>query len=157
MWAWRHPSGVGWRPLQARPLNFPLGCGPGDPQARPLNFPLGCGLGDLQGMLGYHPPGDLVRHAGIPPAMHAGIPPPLYTEFLTHATENITLPQTLFAGGNKRTPFQWPGTGTYILSIVTVCKRSCGKVMFSQVFVKNSVHRGMTCLEGGMCMAGCAW
>ena len=25
---------------------------------------------------------------------------PLGTEFLTHATENITLPQTLFAGGN---------------------------------------------------------
>ena len=26
--------------------------------------------------------------------------PPLWTEFLTHATENITLPQTSFAGGN---------------------------------------------------------
>ena len=25
-------------------------------QARPLNFPPGCGPGDLQGMLGYHPP-----------------------------------------------------------------------------------------------------
>ena len=34
------------------------------------------------------------RHAGIPPAMHAGIAPPLWTEFLTHACENITLPQT---------------------------------------------------------------
>ena len=28
-------------------------------------------------------------------------PPPLWTEFLTHAYENITLPQTSFAGGNK--------------------------------------------------------
>ena len=28
-------------------------------------------------------------------------PPPPWTEFLTHATENITFPQTSFAGGNK--------------------------------------------------------
>ena len=55
------------------------------------------------------------RHAGIPPARHAGIPPPPldtckacwdtippWTEFLTHASENITLPQTLFAGGNNK-------------------------------------------------------
>ena len=27
--------------------------------------------------------------------------PPLWTEFLTHASENITLPQTSFAGGNE--------------------------------------------------------
>ena len=27
--------------------------------------------------------------------------PPLWTETLTHATENITLPETSFAGGNK--------------------------------------------------------
>ena len=51
------PQVWAWRPLQARPLNFPIECGPGD----------------LQGMLGYHPP----------PC----------TEFLTHASENITLPQ----------------------------------------------------------------
>ena len=33
-----------------------------------------------------------------------GVPaqvPPLWTEFLTHAYENITLPQTSFAGGNN--------------------------------------------------------
>ena len=30
-----------------------------------------------------------------------------------------------------------------ILNFFTVCKRSCGKVMFSQACVKNSVHRGM--------------
>ena len=29
-------------------------------------------------------------------------PPPLWTEFLTHASENITLPQTSFAGGNNK-------------------------------------------------------
>ena len=28
-------------------------------------------------------------------------PPPLWTKFLTHATENFTLPQTSFAGGNN--------------------------------------------------------
>ena len=28
--------------------------------------------------------------------------PPLWTEFLTHACENITLPQTSFAGGKKK-------------------------------------------------------
>ena len=39
------------------------------------------------------PPGT--RH---PPG--AGTPPP-WTEFLTHACENITLPQTSFAGGNN--------------------------------------------------------
>ena len=78
VWAWRPP-------LPARPLNFPFGCGPGN----------------LQDMLGYHP--SAARHAGIPPAMHAGIPsPPLpWTEFLTQATKNITLPQTSIAGGKN--------------------------------------------------------
>ena len=36
---------------------------------------------------------------------YGGVPAqvlPLWTEFLTHASENITLPQTLFAGGNNR-------------------------------------------------------
>ena len=52
---------------------------------------------------GIPPPWRTARHAGIPPAMYAGIPPPtpLWTEFLTHASENITLPQTSFSGGNK--------------------------------------------------------
>ena len=67
-----------------------------------IQLPPGVGLDPSGcGMLGYHP--LTARHAGIPPAMHAEIPlptPPLWTEFLTHATENITLPQTLFAGGN---------------------------------------------------------
>ena len=85
-------------------LGYTPGCGPGDPplQARSLNFPPECGLGDP-------PPGQTpqlppwvwawkpARHAGIPPswrpARHAGIPPPHWTEFLTHASENIILPQ----------------------------------------------------------------
>ena len=44
---------------------------------------------DLQGMLGYHLQGMLGYHHPHPP----------WTEFLTHASENITLPQTSFAGG----------------------------------------------------------
>ena len=48
-----------------------------------------------------------------------------------------------------------------ICLVVTVRKRSCGKVMFSEVCVKNSVHGGMhggeACLAGGMCGGGCAW
>ena len=33
--------------------------------------------------------------------------PPLWTEFLTHAYENITLPQTSFAGGKNRKCNTW--------------------------------------------------
>ena len=38
-----------------------------------------------------------------PLSMHTGIqpPPPPWTEGMTHACENITLPQTSFADGNK--------------------------------------------------------
>ena len=57
------------------------------------------------GCLHQAPPGPeppLSRH---PPQEQAPPPRsrhlPLSTEFLTHAAENITLPQTSFAGGNK--------------------------------------------------------
>ena len=33
------------------------------------------------------------------------LPHPPRTEFLTHASENITLPQTSFAGGNNTNPY----------------------------------------------------
>ena len=69
------PQVWAWRPL--RPLSFPPGCGPGDPP------------GYLQGMLGYHLQCMLEYQ------------PPLWTEFLTHASQNITLPQTSFVGVNK--------------------------------------------------------
>ena len=44
------------------------------------------------------------HHYACPPTMHVPLPPPLHppplwTEWLTHASENITLSQTLFAGG----------------------------------------------------------
>ena len=35
--------------------------------------------------------------------------------------------------------------------IITACKSSCGKVMFSQACVKNSVDRGGMCGRGDMC------
>ena len=73
-------------------------------------IPLGCGPENLQGMLNSTPPSwrPAARHAGIPPAMHTGIAPPPQTKFLTHASENITLPQTSFAGGNKASKcFPW--------------------------------------------------
>ena len=76
------------------------------------------------------PPRPAARHAETPPARHVGKPPPqppppetcckacwdttyntcnacwdttnpLWTEFLTHTCENITLPQTSFACGNN--------------------------------------------------------
>ena len=46
--------------------------------------------------------------------------PPLSTEFLTHACENITLPQTSFAGGKK-----WPMTRTYGNWTPLYAHRSC--------------------------------
>ena len=48
------------------------------------------------------PPCTHPRHSCPPSPCHASPPchvPPLWTETLTHATQNITLPQTSFAGG----------------------------------------------------------
>ena len=84
VWTWR-PPGVGqtpqlppwvwtWKTSQARPLNFPPGCGPGDP---PGQTP------------GYHSPRRSARHAGIPPARHTGIPPPPLDRMLSFC-KNIT-------------------------------------------------------------------
>ena len=57
-----------WRPPPpARPLNFPWVWAWRRPPVRPLNLPPWCGPGDP--------------------------PPPPWTEFLTDASENITLPQ----------------------------------------------------------------
>ena len=39
------------------------------------------------------------------PPPHMYPPPPPWTEFLTHACENITLPQTTVADGNERTHY----------------------------------------------------
>ena len=90
VWAWRPPP-------PARPLSLPPGCGPGDP---PMQGILGY---YLQGMLEYHPPppgylqGMLRYHLQCMLGYHT--PSPLWTEFLTHAFENITLPQTCLKMG----------------------------------------------------------
>ena len=89
--------GVG---LDQIPLNFPLGCwpGPDPPQLPPCLWawtrspstsPLVVGLEDS--------PRDQAHTRGTrhPP------PPRPWIEFLTQASENITLPQTSFAGGNE--------------------------------------------------------
>ena len=52
----------------------------------PLNFPLGYG------------PGASPPEQASPPLDQ---PPSPWTEFLTHASKNITLPQTSFAGGKN--------------------------------------------------------
>ena len=47
----------------------------------------------------------LVGEGGVPAWSGGCVPgqvlPPPWTEFLTHASENITLPQTSFAGGKN--------------------------------------------------------
>ena len=50
-----------------------------------------------------HPPDQAPPRPGTPREQTSPPGPgtPLLTEFLTHAYENITLPQTSFAGGNK--------------------------------------------------------
>ena len=104
-WAWRSPQVWACRPPwvwapQARSLNFPLGFGPEtcrecwDTTYPPLETCKACWdttyppLGDLQGMLGYHLQCMLGYH-------------PSPVNRMTDRCKNITLPQTLFAGGNK--------------------------------------------------------
>ena len=128
VWSWSpwiSPLGVG---LDLIPLNFPLGCGPGsDPpefppwvwawiwspsisplavglDLIPLNFPLGCGPGPdppqfppwVWAWRGSPWQGGVSQHA------LRQTPPPTVNR-MTDACENITLPQTSFAGGNKKT------------------------------------------------------
>ena len=45
-------------------------------------------------------PGGVLPAGGLPARGVSLAETPLWTEFLTHAYENITLPQTTFAGGN---------------------------------------------------------
>ena len=93
----RHP------PEQAPPLAAGTPWSRHPPGQIPLNFPLGVALKTCKACWDT-PWIPAARHAGIPPARHVGIVPPLppWTEFLTHASENITLPQTSFAGGNNK-------------------------------------------------------
>ena len=59
--------------------------------------------------------------------------PLLWTEFLTHASENITLPQTSFTGGNDR---NWTEIGS---AIAILCSRlSVGNN--DQILNNNSLY-----------------
>ena len=86
------PLGVG---LDQIPLNFPLGCGPGpdSPQLPPWLWAWTRSPSTSPLVVGLETPPDQT-----PPGTRH---PLLWTEFLTHASENITLPQTSFAGGKK--------------------------------------------------------
>ena len=106
----------GWCGAWPVPPQLPLGCGhgPDPPQLppwvcswtrSPSTSHLGVGLDQIPStspfVMGLETPQD---QAHPPGARHPPRPgtPLLYTEFLTHASENITLPQTSFADGNNR-------------------------------------------------------
>ena len=62
----------------------------------PVSPSMHCSGGGVPG------PGGCTWSGGVylaPGGVPAQEPPPLWTEFLTHASENITLSQTSFAGG----------------------------------------------------------
>ena len=63
----------------------------------PVSPSMHCSQGDV-------PAGGIPAQGGVPAREGLYLPrySPPGTEFLTHATENITFPQTSFAGGNKR-------------------------------------------------------
>ena len=110
VWAWRPPPKCG--PGDPPGVSLETPCPGQTPQLPPWvwawrppsgqipQLPLGCGPGDLQGMLGYHPPpGYLQGMLGCHLQCRLGYLP--WTEFLTHASENITLPVTSFEGGKN--------------------------------------------------------
>ena len=54
------PQVWAWRPL-GQTSQLPPWVWAWNPLSQNLNFPPGCGSGNLQGMLGYHPPRDLLQ------------------------------------------------------------------------------------------------
>ena len=66
------------------------------------------------------PGGACSGGCGIPVCIEADPSPPPWTEFLTHATENITLLQTSFVGGNyKKVMFSLMSVSLYRTSALT--------------------------------------
>ena len=95
-WFWKEEIYRGQTPQNLKfKIFFQKNSKTSTPQARPLNFPLRCGPGDLQGML------ETCKACWDTICNACWDTPLPWTEFLTHASENITLPQTSFAAGNK--------------------------------------------------------
>ena len=85
------------RSLTVSPSIHCGGCLPG-PRGGACLVLRGCLLG----------PGGCLPGTGGFASVHAGIPPPpQWTEFLTHAPENITLPQTLGGNNNNNARPAW--------------------------------------------------
>ena len=82
VWAWT-PPGVGLDTPWPDSPTSPLALGLDTPQSDPPTYPLGLGLDT-----------PLARPPNLPPGPRSRHPLP-WTEFLTHASENITFPQLL--------------------------------------------------------------
>ena len=95
----------------------------------------GGGVPALSG--GYLPgPGGYTWSGGCVPGQ---VLPP-WTEFLTHASQNITLPQTSFAGGNKL----YKNTKFFVLSGKTRLNRICTKMpMLSTLCIMGETRRSL--------------
>ena len=113
-WVWD------WRPPRCGPGDCPRygpgdppGCGPGDPPGCGPGDPLRCGPGDPP-VWAWRPPRPDPSTSPLGVGLETckacwdttcnacwDTTTPLWTEFLTHTTENITLPQTSFAGSNN--------------------------------------------------------
>ena len=150
---------VGIPPPRCGPGDRPR-CGPGDTPPRPdlSTSPLGVDLEtckacwdttprDLQRMMGYHHMQCMLGYQPNPP-------PPPCTEFLTHATENITLPQTLFVGGKNDFALQ----KTYGQDCIPVgcIPPACLPYLPACTAQGGSPCQGVSACQGGVCLArGC--
>ena len=97
-----------------------------------------------------HPPeADTPLGADTPPSRHppgADTPPtPLWTEFLTHAYENITLPQTSFAGGKNKILMHY--IRQYLEGFVIFIIYVCSSIVTSKRSLPLELSFGTTCCQ----------
>ena len=107
--------------LDQIPLNCPLGCGPGPspPQLPPW-------------LWAWRPPPG-TRHTP------AGPGPPPWIEFLTQASENITLHQTSFAGGNEARTVDKRAVGVPLECFLVIINGSTRPTYFHLDMSKSSI------------------
>ena len=82
----------------------------------------------------------------------------LWTEFLTHAYENITLPQTMFAGGNKLW-IMWSWMTVSELNL-RICSSSCSPLNFYTYRKHCFVYRTLKSVQSVqlmLCKLGCSF